>query len=73
MIFFDGEHAYELAASVIEFAELGQFRRRKWSDGGRHEFGEVGDDGGVDGVGLGELAHALGEIADLSGVGDDGG
>ena len=33
----------------------------------------MGEDGGVDGVGLGELSGALGEVADLAGVDDDGG
>jgi hypothetical protein len=53
-------------------AEFAQFRRRQRPDGGRHEFGAVGKDRGVDGVGRGELAQALGAIADLPGVGDDG-
>ncbi len=33
----------------------------------------MGEDGGVDGVGLGQLSGALGEVADLAGVDDDGG
>ena len=52
-------------------------RRISWRfqgpDDGGDDLAEVGDDAGVDGVGLGQLAHALGEVADLAGVDDDGG
>ena len=42
------------------------------TDGG-DDLAEVGKNGGVDAVGLGELPGALGEVADLAGVDDDGG
>jgi hypothetical protein len=33
----------------------------------------VGDDGGIDGVSLGQVVHRFGEVAHLAGVDDDGG
>ncbi len=72
VVFLDGEHADELGAAVVEFAEFGQFGRRQRPNDGGDDLGEVGDDGGIDRVGLGELAEGFGEVADLAGVGDDG-
>src|SRR5256885_402583 len=46
---------------------------RQRPDPGDDDLPEVGQDGGIDPVRLGELADALGEIADLAGVDDDGG
>ena len=33
----------------------------------------MGDDGGIDGVGLGKIVHGFGEVAHLASVDDDGG
>ena len=67
---FLGEQVDELPASGDQFGEglgfgvLGRF----WL--GLDDFAEVGEDVGVDGVGLGEAAQAAGEIADLARIGD---
>jgi hypothetical protein len=36
------------------------------------DFAEVGDDGGIEGVGLGQQVHGFGKVANLTGVDDDG-
>jgi hypothetical protein len=39
----------------------------------RGDFAEVGDDGRIDGVRLGQVVHGPGEVAHLPGIDDDGG
>ena len=73
VVLLGGEHADELAAAVVQLAEFQDFLGRQGPDDGGDDLAEVGQDAGVDGVGLGELAGALGEVADLAGVDDDGG
>ena len=73
MIFLRGQHGDELAASIMEFAKFADFRAFERFDGRGHDFAEMGQDGGINRVGFGELAGAFGEIADLAGVDDDGG
>ena len=73
VVFFGSQHADELAATVAEVAEFEDFLRRQGTNDGGDDFAEVGEDAGVDGVGFGELAGALGEVANLAGVDDDGG
>jgi hypothetical protein len=73
VILLGGEHANELTAAVAEIAKFLDFpRRQRAHDGGDH-LTEMGEDARVDGIGFGELPSALGEVADLSGVDDDGG
>jgi hypothetical protein len=73
VVLFDGVHTDELAAAVAEVAEFEGFLGRQRPDGGGDDLAEMGQEGGVDGVGLGELSGAFGEVADLAGVDDDGG
>ena len=73
VVLLGGEHADELAAAVAQVAEFEDFLGRQGTHDGGDDLAEMGEDGGVDGVGLGELSDALGEVADLAGVDDDGG
>src|SRR5262249_43608416 len=73
VVFLGRQHADELAAAVVEFAKFLEFLRLQRSYGKLDDFGEVGENGGVDCIGFGELADAFSKIAYLSGVGNDGG
>ena len=68
---FLGEQGMELPTSRDQFGEgrdLGCFRR---SGLGFDDFAELGDDLGIEGIGLGAFAEASGEVAHLSRIGDD--
>ena len=43
------------------------------SDLGGRNLAEVGDDGGINGVGLGQVVHGFGEVVYLAGIYDNGG
>lgn len=73
VILLGGEHVHELAAAVTEVAKFQGFLGQQGAHDGGDNLAEVGEDGGVNLVGLGELPGALGEVADLTGVNDDGG
>ncbi len=60
LVFLGGQHADELTAAVVEFTKIANFLGFQGSHLGGSDFGE-GDDGGVDGVGLGQIVHGLGE------------
>ena len=72
-ILFGREHGDELLAPVVKIAYFLEIFGRERPHGGGDDLGEVGDDGGVDGVGFDKRAHGFGEVANLSGVDDDGG
>lgn len=67
------EHLEELPAASRQADQ--SLRRGVWQGPGlrAHALGEERQDTGVDSVGLGELAGALGKVAHLAGVGDDDG
>lgn len=68
---FLGEQVIKLPASGDQFGEgldMGCFRRSRL---GFDDFAELGDDVGIDGIGLGEFSEASCEVAHLSRVGDD--
>jgi hypothetical protein len=68
---FLGEQVGELSSTGDQFGEglglgvRGRFRGRL------NHFAEVGQNVGIDGVGLGKGAEATGEVADLARIGDD--
>ena len=66
------QHADQLAAAVVELLEFLDLRGRQRPNGGLDDLAEMGQDPGVDGVGLGQVARGLGEVADLPGVDHDG-
>jgi HAD superfamily phosphoserine phosphatase-like hydrolase len=62
-----------LPPAVVKFLQVTDFLRWQGANRGGGDLPEVGDDARVDGVGLGELIHGLGEVAHLAGIDDDGG
>jgi hypothetical protein len=73
VIFLGGQHAHELATPVAPVAEFKAFLGRQRTHNGGDDGAEMGEDAGVDGVGFGELADTLGEVADRACVDDNGG
>src|ERR1700722_17142579 len=73
LILLHGQHADELPAAVVKLAQVADFLGFQGTYRGGGDFAEVGDDGGIDGVGLGEVVHGFGEVAYLACVDDDGG
>lgn len=73
VILLGGEPAHELAATVAPIAEFQAFLVRQGTHDGGDDLTEIGEDAGVDLVGLGPLPGALGEVADRAGVDNDGG
>jgi len=65
------DHRAYLAASSDQIFELPAGRVRQSTNLWVNHFGEVGQDIGVDAVGLGQLARGSGEVSHLTGV-DDG-
>ena len=65
------DHLDDLAAARDEFRQMAGFFVGERSDLRLGRLGEVGDDGGIDRIGLGALADGLGERPHLSRVDDD--
>jgi len=63
---FRPQHLHELAASGDQFTEALGLLGRQRADGWSHGLGEVGDDAGIERVGLGEEAGGAGKVSDLT-------
>jgi hypothetical protein len=63
-----GAHADELAPPGQQGAQLLGVGVGEWTRRGVHHFGEAGEELGVEGVGLGQLADGAGEVAHLARV-----
>jgi hypothetical protein len=73
VVFLGGEHPDQLAAAVVDFLEFADVRVGQGADFGGDDFAEVSQDTGINGVGFGENAQALGKIADLASIDHDSG
>ena len=68
---FHGAQVQELPAAGDPFGKGRSGGVGKSAQRGSDLFGEAGNHGGVDGIGFGEDAVALGKITNLAGIGDD--
>ena len=53
LVFFHSPHVHELSPAVVQLAQGADFLGFQGSDLGGRNLAEVGDDGGINGVGLG--------------------
>ena len=65
-VFFRDDHLDDLPTARHQFSQRLGFGVRDGPRGRAYGFGEVSDRGGVEAIGLGELAGRTGEIADLT-------
>ena len=68
---FGGEHLHQLASAICQGFQFPGLRVCQGPWGRPHSLGEVGQDQGINGVGLGQFPHSLGKVSDLARV-DDG-
>ena len=70
-VLFGGEHVEELAAAGDEAGEFARGVIGERTDRWTNRVGEVGEDTGIEAIGLGELTGGAREVADLAWI-DDG-
>jgi hypothetical protein len=73
VILLGGEHAHELTTAVAQVAEFQAVLVRQGTHDGSADLAEMSEDARINAVGLGQLTDALGEVADLASVDNDGG
>ena len=71
VVLLGGQHADELATTVVNLLEFLDFRCGQRADDCGDDLAEVGEPCGVDRIGLGEVAQSFGEVSGLASVDND--